>query len=104
MIRRPPRSTLFPYTTLFRSEDVLALAGAPVVPVAVEQSGPQPRLRGIVSSAPVDLLRGGPPDVARHEQRFAVPQPHGVEHAGRQGGDPARLPPPQAGDPTLPPR
>src|SRR2546430_9089635 len=25
MIRRPPRSTLFPYTTLFRSEDVGAL-------------------------------------------------------------------------------
>src|SRR3712207_8277537 len=25
MIRRPPRSTLFPYTTLFRSEDTLAL-------------------------------------------------------------------------------
>src|SRR5256885_17198512 len=24
MIRRPPRSTLFPYTTLFRSPDVLA--------------------------------------------------------------------------------
>src|SRR2546422_6833431 len=24
MIRRPPRSTLFPYTTLFRSEPVLA--------------------------------------------------------------------------------
>src|SRR3712207_7239716 len=27
MIRRPPRSTLFPYTTLFRSEQ-LAVAGA----------------------------------------------------------------------------
>src|SRR5688572_32673164 len=27
MIRRPPRSTLFPYTTLFRSADVRALAG-----------------------------------------------------------------------------
>src|SRR3712207_7328054 len=26
MIRRPPRSTLFPYTTLFRSVDVDALA------------------------------------------------------------------------------
>src|SRR2546427_6869571 len=26
MIRRPPRSTLFPYTTLFRSAAVLALA------------------------------------------------------------------------------
>src|SRR3712207_8164295 len=25
MIRRPPRSTLFPYTTLFRSDDVLQL-------------------------------------------------------------------------------
>src|SRR3712207_7412628 len=25
MIRRPPRSTLFPYTTLFRSEDVVGL-------------------------------------------------------------------------------
>src|SRR3989475_5871382 len=25
MIRRPPRSTLFPYTTLFRSEGFLAL-------------------------------------------------------------------------------
>src|SRR3712207_7009803 len=26
MIRRPPRSTLFPYTTLFRSGEVLALS------------------------------------------------------------------------------
>src|SRR5260370_23287345 len=28
MIRRPPRSTLFPYTTLFRSEEVAAIFGA----------------------------------------------------------------------------
>src|SRR3712207_8427725 len=28
MIRRPPRSTLFPYTTLFRSDQVAAAAGA----------------------------------------------------------------------------
>src|SRR3712207_8680597 len=43
MIRRPPRSTLFPYTTLFRSlvrEEtreriaVTALAGAPIVAVS----------------------------------------------------------------------
>src|SRR3712207_7752779 len=27
MIRRPPRSTLFPYTTLFRSEDLGRAAG-----------------------------------------------------------------------------
>src|SRR5258708_22774688 len=40
MIRRPPRSTLFPYTTLFRSsgpkEPVKALSGA--VHAAAEQS------------------------------------------------------------------
>src|SRR3712207_6985738 len=33
MIRRPPRSTLFPYTTLFRSsmaEDLPALSGMPL--------------------------------------------------------------------------
>src|SRR2546429_851978 len=29
MIRRPPRSTLFPYTTLFRSEGVGRILGAP---------------------------------------------------------------------------
>src|SRR3712207_9146879 len=33
MIRRPPRSTLFPYTTLFRSDsgnsEILALSGTP---------------------------------------------------------------------------
>src|SRR2546430_10313345 len=35
MIRRPPRSTLFPYTTLFRSSD-RGFAGLP----AVDRSGP----------------------------------------------------------------
>src|SRR3712207_1250011 len=34
MIRRPPRSPLFPYTTLFRSLDLLALRRAWLVPVA----------------------------------------------------------------------
>src|SRR3712207_7868746 len=37
MIRRPPRSTLFPYTTLFRSVGVLlAEVGVPGVRVGVE--------------------------------------------------------------------
>src|SRR2546430_8780467 len=31
MIRRPPRSTLFPYTTLFRSVDLVAREGASAV-------------------------------------------------------------------------
>src|SRR5438445_11782759 len=29
-VRLPPRSTLFPYTTLFRSQDVLLVEGHPV--------------------------------------------------------------------------
>src|SRR5256885_9852706 len=33
MIRRPPRSTLFPYTTLFRSTEVIALAERHQAPV-----------------------------------------------------------------------
>src|SRR3712207_7874762 len=31
MIRRPPRSTLFPYTTLFRSDDARGLGGDDVL-------------------------------------------------------------------------
>src|SRR3712207_7238108 len=31
MIRRPPRSTLFPYTTLFRSQALLVVRGRPAL-------------------------------------------------------------------------
>src|SRR5256885_9142364 len=34
MIRRPPRSTLFPYTTLFRSGDDTLAAGRPLIGVS----------------------------------------------------------------------
>src|SRR5258707_5323258 len=37
MIRRPPRSTLFPYTTLFRSLGKFKLAGIPPAPRGVPQ-------------------------------------------------------------------
>src|SRR2546430_12369924 len=33
MIRRPPRSTLFPYTTLFRSIDWISMAGQTDIPL-----------------------------------------------------------------------
>src|SRR3712207_6863501 len=41
MIRRPPRSTLFPYTTLFRSPPRGALAGQPDA-LAVLDAGRDP--------------------------------------------------------------
>src|SRR2546429_6651766 len=45
MIRRPPRSTLFPYTTLFRSKIILRFAGKPVFLRAVLGEAPhQPAL------------------------------------------------------------
>src|SRR2546422_4284592 len=55
MIRRPPRSTLFPYTTLFRS--ALALA------VADQLDGN--RLHAAHAEAPADLL---PQQLARSEE------------------------------------
>src|SRR5687768_17969315 len=36
MVRRPPRSTLFPYTTLFRSGDARRRVGRPAVLVVVD--------------------------------------------------------------------
>src|SRR3712207_8133769 len=53
MIRRPPRSTLFPYTTLFRSAD-RALGGGRVPSVAPARLRGGRRLR----RAPVALRRG----------------------------------------------
>src|SRR5258708_17859646 len=38
MIRRPPRSTLFPYTTLFRSEDRLPMFHLALEPLSALRS------------------------------------------------------------------
>ena len=37
MIRRPPRSTLFPYTTLFRSEIIITGPTTGAVPVTIDE-------------------------------------------------------------------
>src|SRR3712207_8411572 len=46
MIRRPPRSTLFPYTTLFRSLPHLPAPGQPRPRVVVRRRGDQQRQDG----------------------------------------------------------
>src|SRR2546427_2111650 len=50
MIRRPPRSTLFPYTTLFRSADVF-LSGRPPVPLHRPERQRAGRVDGPVGGA-----------------------------------------------------
>src|SRR3712207_7325813 len=61
MIRRPPRSTLFPYTTLFRSADVFdRVAGDD------EQVGQLALLDGAEAVAPTDGSRGDGGDHAQH--------------------------------------
>src|SRR2546427_8860253 len=57
MIRRPPRSTLFPYTTLFRSpgrQPTGALSRAHVAGATLGQLG----------ASPGGVRAGGPPDIA----------------------------------------
>src|SRR3712207_1761773 len=74
MIRRPPRSTLFPYTTLFRSRRLGGAAPDRLARLAVRraQRGPG-RLRG-------DARRG---------RRLGCPVPPGVTPTGAVGEEAA---------------
>src|SRR2546430_13010277 len=62
MIRRPPRSTLFPYTTLFRSLVtivilvVLLRRGAGVVEIEAEPPGDDPAARHAAADAVQDAI------------------------------------------------
>src|SRR3712207_8763178 len=67
MIRRPPRSTLFPYTTLFRSAERGGRAGAALAEQAAHHTQPRVveqavvhrvRLVGVHLAHVVDQLRG----------------------------------------------
>src|SRR5256885_9010144 len=75
MIRRPPRSTLFPYTTLFRStERVVDLGGAGVVQVlALEQH--DDALAQLRAESRRFGDGGGPPDVVLEQRVELRPEP-----------------------------
>src|SRR5260221_5164771 len=62
MIRRPPRSTLFPYTTLFRSEQELGELGAEAKIAACDVSDRE-ALEGLLTSIPKEHPLGA---VIRH--------------------------------------
>src|SRR3712207_7190871 len=59
MIRRPPRSTLFPYTTLFRSIEIPV--GEPIPPEVRRQDAPVDQSTLRLRDARVPDPDGGPP-------------------------------------------
>src|SRR3712207_9428056 len=77
MIRRPPRSTLFPYTTLFRSGLVARRGHGHSVHEVVDVDRAEDPAPGKHEAAGLDLLerqdrpwpRAGPPDVAGPHDR-----------------------------------
>src|SRR3712207_8494756 len=69
MIRRPPRSTLFPYTTLFRSELAAPQAHAPL-----QAEGP-------------DEESEAQPHEGDHHRRDDEDREEGDEHSERQQGE-----------------
>src|SRR3712207_7623932 len=70
MIRRPPRSTLFPYTTLFRSEDLAGVGQGTDRALEVGQAGVQLPL----------VVRGG----AQVDEPGAAAEAVGVDQEGQQ--------------------
>src|SRR5260370_24654834 len=74
MIRRPPRSTLFPYTTLFRSRDEMGYAGRlGGGQQVVRPLGAQPAGGG---EPPIEVLHIGLAGVRRSEEHTSELQSH----------------------------
>src|SRR2546430_13364907 len=69
MIRRPPRSTLFPYTTLFRSEAMKAaqqIAGLPPEGVAIS--------RRLMKGAPDEIVKRIDDEAEQFKLRLKSPE------------------------------
>src|SRR2546430_9229460 len=92
MIRRPPRSTLFPYTTLFRSfflgkqdavYEKLAAADLFLLPSQLESFG-LAALEAMACEVPVIATKGGGvPEVVEHGVDGYLVEPGDVKEAAR---------------------
>src|SRR3989454_12838594 len=93
MIRRPPRSTLFPYTTLFRSRRAGHVREAAAIRLGPGRADLRDRLHHVAIAAPTLL----DPGVRQRGTDGAVRRPsyggHGRPGAFRVRPRPARLPP-----------
>src|SRR5690242_21251874 len=70
MIRRPPRSTLFPYTTLFRSRSCRARA------IAISATGSSRKSRSARAARSPSARRAGRPPRSRSEEHTSELQSH----------------------------
>src|SRR2546427_99828 len=70
MIRRPPRSTLFPYTTLFRSHFVECIKNIRELSPLTQIEILVPDFRGRDDRA-LEILKAAPPDVMNHNLETA---------------------------------
>src|SRR2546427_3531564 len=106
MIRRPPRSTLFPYTTLFRSELLAPLGPQVRVPDVLGRHGGHVAraggrgvgaYRGVVRRRPARLAVRRPQSELGHERKFPEPLlPGPPPDAPPWGKQPAEICPPRA--------
>src|SRR5260370_5160993 len=79
MIRRPPRSTLFPYTTLFRSENLRRFLCDHVAIEAVVDFGDLQIFEGVTTNPAIVALRKGgadQDDAVRSEEHTSELQSH----------------------------
>src|SRR2546430_14279248 len=81
MIRRPPRSTLFPYTTLFRSQEICGVVGEAVAGGWLIAVAPTAEIIRDEPMAPTERVGDRVPDrVVRREpvdrdDRWVAPRP-----------------------------
>src|SRR5258708_22273911 len=97
MIRRPPRSTLFPYTTLFRS--TRPASSPPILAASTSCSNPRLTSPHSANPSPAGWQSPGPPpqtslhpDVHPGNSRSATLPSENLHSSDRNGRTPRRLP------------
>src|SRR2546429_4125134 len=109
MIRRPPRSTLFPYTTLFRSHGCVRPVEPGRLPVA-GRARADPRAVGHQSQLDCRFYGGGGGGLQRVRDRLSGgggayrPPPDRAPHRGGARGGGATPAAPRPPPPARPPR
>src|SRR5256885_14584253 len=99
MIRRPPRSTLFPYTTLFRSPEADTGISVTAAPATMARDGG--------STVTITARNAGPTIAAATVVHVDLPQGLEIASQSASAGRPSpgrRAPGGQAQDPPPPPR